>query len=243
MIKKLKKIKNLGIFDNYVWDTKLPEFERYNVVYGWNGSGKTTLSKLFDSLQTGSHPEYVDLEYEIECDPAKFKNGETFDKRVRIFNQDYVLNNLKIIEGKANSIVLILGEENKDLIEQIKKDELELYGDPTKAGGIGKVQQQEITAAKTKEREKSFTDTARIISATGGEAVHAYNSKNAKATFSTIKTSQLLTEEEISHCNLVLSQKREPEISGIFVPEVEKESLKKGTALLDELSIVLHDVH
>ena len=51
MITKIEKIKNLGIFTDYKWDSNLPEFKRFNLIYGWNGSGKTTLSQLFDSLE------------------------------------------------------------------------------------------------------------------------------------------------------------------------------------------------
>ena len=68
MIKKIKKIKNLGVFSSYQWDSTLPDFERYNLFYGWNGTGKTTLSKLFASLEQGQAAEFSDLEYEIEAD-------------------------------------------------------------------------------------------------------------------------------------------------------------------------------
>jgi len=54
MITSINKIKRLGlVFPDYVWNSDLPKFKRYNLIYGWNGSGKTTLSKLFDALETG----------------------------------------------------------------------------------------------------------------------------------------------------------------------------------------------
>ena len=66
MIKKLKKIKNLGLFSDYSWDNSLTDFDRYNLLYGWNGCGKTTLSKLFACLEDGNSSEFSDLEYDIE---------------------------------------------------------------------------------------------------------------------------------------------------------------------------------
>ena len=50
MIKRIKKVKKLGLFTDYQWDDTLHDFGRYNLFYGWNGSGKTTLSKLFGCL-------------------------------------------------------------------------------------------------------------------------------------------------------------------------------------------------
>ena len=46
MIKKLKKIKNFGVFSNYTCNSDLRDFEEKNIIYGWNYSGKTTVSRL-----------------------------------------------------------------------------------------------------------------------------------------------------------------------------------------------------
>ena len=91
MISKINKIKNLGLFNDYTPIGTLRDFKKYNLIYGWNGSGKTTLSKLFDALETGSHPEFVDLEYEVQNESGtKFQQGVVFDQNVRVFNQDYI---------------------------------------------------------------------------------------------------------------------------------------------------------
>jgi len=51
MISKINKIKNLGlVFSNYTWDSTIPDFKQFNLIYGWNGTGKTTLSRLFDAI-------------------------------------------------------------------------------------------------------------------------------------------------------------------------------------------------
>jgi len=72
-IKKIKKVKGLGLFADYQWDSSLPDFGRYNLFYGWNGSGKTTLSKLFACLKDGISPEFSDLEYDIEHESGTAK--------------------------------------------------------------------------------------------------------------------------------------------------------------------------
>ena len=65
MLKTVKKIAKLGVFDRFVAANDLPEFARYNCIYGHNGSGKTTLTRLLAALGDGQHPDYPDLTYEI----------------------------------------------------------------------------------------------------------------------------------------------------------------------------------
>ena len=46
MIKRINKIKNLGVFSNYPRNSELKDFDEKNIIYGWNYSGKTTISRL-----------------------------------------------------------------------------------------------------------------------------------------------------------------------------------------------------
>jgi len=172
MIKKINKIKNLGlVFSDYAWnynlsDYQLPEFHRYNLIYGWTGSGKTTLSKLFSVIEDGDVKSIPDFEYEVEDDEGnKYKQEEPFNKKIRVFNQDYIENNLKTQEGKAKTITLIFGDVNKEIVEQIEADEKKLE---TKDGEIKKANEQ--LEAKNKEKNKTFTEIAKTIyvAITGG---------------------------------------------------------------------------
>ncbi|MCF6149614.1 MAG: AAA family ATPase [Candidatus Kuenenia sp.] len=40
----MHKIKDFGVFRNFSWQATIPEFKKYNLIYGWNYSGKTTLT-------------------------------------------------------------------------------------------------------------------------------------------------------------------------------------------------------
>ena len=51
MIKRLNKIKKFGIFYDFSWKDELPEFRKFNLIYGWNRSGKTTISRVFESCE------------------------------------------------------------------------------------------------------------------------------------------------------------------------------------------------
>ena len=51
MINKISKLKNFGIFHDFSWKAELPEFKKFNLIYGWNRSGKTTISRAFASCE------------------------------------------------------------------------------------------------------------------------------------------------------------------------------------------------
>mgnify|MGYP002612405055 FL=1 len=61
IIKRIKSIKNFGVFNNYRIGGNTRDFNERNIIYGWNYSGKTTLSRLF---------YFLNKEVEI---PGKFK--------------------------------------------------------------------------------------------------------------------------------------------------------------------------
>ena len=128
MIKKIVEIKNLGIFKHYRCNGSIPEFKRFNIIYGWNGSGKTTLSQLFTAFDGSKLPEHPDIKYKIETSDGEYTQERPYNKEIRVFNQDYVSENIDVLTGKANPIY-ILGEKNKKLAEEIRKDEKVLIGD------------------------------------------------------------------------------------------------------------------
>ncbi len=91
MIKKLLEIKNLGIFNEYRWNNGMPDFGRFNLIYGWNGSGKTTLSELFSAFENGKIDDYSDLEYKKSKAPiSEYTAGASYGKKIRVFNQHYI---------------------------------------------------------------------------------------------------------------------------------------------------------
>ena len=98
MIRKITKIKNLGIFSDYQWDFNIPEFKRFNLIYGWNGSGKTTLSQLFALFVNGKSEICPELEYKIQTDKDDFTQSTPYNRQIRIFNQDYISENIELEE-------------------------------------------------------------------------------------------------------------------------------------------------
>lgn len=226
MITKIKKIKNLGIFTDYKWDSSLLEFKRFNLIYGWNGSGKTTLSQLFASFETGKSEIYPELEYEIQTAGGNFTQKNIFNKKIRVFNREYISENIEILSGKAKPI-FILGKENKELADAIKQDEKILYGDQDKKGDIGKIkeldQKKKELDRKEKEKGKNFTNVAKIISTnTSGVSARNYRKNNAEQAFSKLKAKQILSEEDINKFSLTLKQRERSILNELSIGDINE---------------------
>ena len=128
MIKRIKQIKKVAIFKDFNWNSSIPDFKKYNAFYGWNGSGKTTITRILSALEK---VELGNLELEndsiciIETDRTVLKLSkndpvpDSIKNTIRVFNEDFITENLDWSTGKASPILII----GKEQIEQ--KEELE----------------------------------------------------------------------------------------------------------------------
>lgn len=203
-IKKFKSIKNLGIYKDFSWPKNLNDFKQYNIIYGWNGVGKTTLSKLFEVANSGDHADFTDLQYSIEDENSKiFKQGQPFDTRIRIFNADFIANNVNFNSQSSKTISVYLGEENQELIKAIENDK-KLLEERRK-----EIEEKtNLLELKEAERGKIFTNIARTISQ-GIQQVAArnYKKQNAIASYNKLtSTDNILSKEELSRLGKSVSQ-------------------------------------
>lgn len=131
MITKFKTIKNLAVFQNFVWDSSVLDggsnvqlFKDINVIYGRNYSGKTTLSRIVRALEKGDiSDKYENPEFEVcikDLTNATQENLTSHRKKIRVFNEDFVRDNLRFIVNPNDSInpFAILGG-NTDLQAEI----------------------------------------------------------------------------------------------------------------------------
>lgn len=115
VLKSIEKIKNLGNYQSYVKPAGTKEFVSKNLIYGWNYSGKTTLSRLFAKLEARSpHADFKSCEFNFNggVDAITEKNLHDCNLTVRVFNSDFVKNNLFFDSGSCNPI-LLLGEDSQ----------------------------------------------------------------------------------------------------------------------------------
>ena len=223
MIVKIPKIKNLGIFSDFKWDASLPDFKRYNLIYGWNGSGKTTLSNFLSEFPNGSMKDWPNLEYEVATNLGVAENGKPLPVDIRVFNRDYVNNNVYSVSGTAKAIY-ILGEENKKLAEEITRDKEVLITKQTLAIKIAK----EIEDLG-KQQDKIFTEIAKTIGAnTSGLATRTYRQPDAKLAFDKLTKKVLLEDKEVEKYSIELKQLERPDVHELISPTFEFDSQKFG---------------
>ncbi len=236
MISKINKIKKLGIFDSYVPLPTLKDFKKYNLIYGWNGCGKTTLTRLFSSLEMGFNEEYPDLEYEIQNESSlRFTNGAQFNQKIRIFNQDYVSNNLAIREGKTKSITLILGDASKEVVSQIEEDEKSIFKKNLDLSNGNK-----ILELKEKTRDKIFSDVAKnIYTAIFGSAIRNYKSNNAKDDFKKLAKKNILQDGDLDKLIVAVKQSPLPLIDPLKNIEFDILNSERKESLKDKIQQIV----
>jgi wobble nucleotide-excising tRNase len=127
MLRRFEVIKDCGIFEDYRWNTGVPDFERINVIYGDNGSGKTSLSNALDKL---SNDQDFCSRVSITVSTSDHGNERTsqlkFDeefKRIFVFGGQYIERNLQFDGDVTARPILTLGE--KTIGQKKRIDELE----------------------------------------------------------------------------------------------------------------------
>ena len=225
MIKKIESIKNLMVFNGDYKQDKVPEFKQHNLIYGWNASGKTTLSKFFKILESGKSEEFKDLKYKVKTSNETLTQGTSYEKKILVFNEDFISQNIRIVSSKAN-LILILGEKSAKIIEQIKKDNkyLEELKDEIK-----KTEESNVTI--NKERGKEFTNIAKVIGqALIGLSVRDYRKNNAENDFitffpdSTKANDAILKQDELDNKKSTLTQEQKDKINEVQINKIEEDS-------------------
>ena len=128
MLNKIKNVRNLGVFKNYTPSEDLENFKELNIIYGWNYSGKTSISRIFSSIENGhKHSDYSDLSFTIKSTNGDITEHNLSDRLeiVRVFNADFVDNNIEWNGGDFNPI-LLLGQDSIETQRSIEHYESKL---------------------------------------------------------------------------------------------------------------------
>jgi putative rloC protein len=138
MIKKILEIKDFAVFKDFEWDRHVVDnqgktvcLQDINIIFGRNYSGKTTLSRIFRSFELkGGLERYESGSFKLEL-----SDGSTIDEKsienvtnlVRVFNEDFVKDNLLFISNPEEGVTpfAVLGE-NAQIETEIQKLKAEL---------------------------------------------------------------------------------------------------------------------
>lgn len=127
MIRRIQHIKGFGVFGNFQWPAGLPDFKQFNLIYGWNYSGKTTLSRAFRCFeQKLPHVDFAAAQVQLKADDGTVHNLTAPQSApvFRVFNSDFVRENLSFADGSAAPI-LVLGAEDIAKQETLKAKKAE----------------------------------------------------------------------------------------------------------------------
>jgi len=116
VLKGIAKIKCMGVYENYAKPAGMQDFGVNNLIYGWNYSGKTTLSRLFAQLESKApNPDLSNCSFTIETDGDAITeaNFTQSNLTVRVFNEDFVRDNLNFT-GQSFKPILLLGKESEE---------------------------------------------------------------------------------------------------------------------------------
>lgn len=275
-IKKIDSIKNMAVYDDFQWSSSvrdagnnIEEFKNLNILYGRNYSGKTTLSRIFRALETGTiSDKYSSPEFQLSFDGGSTATQSSLSNHgqiVRVFNEDFVRDNLRFIvddEQTINSFA-ILGEDNTKLEEEIENHEAELGSEEDKSGLLGELlgAEEKFNGAQKDYDDKSsglegkLRDKANKAGTgikhnkTFGDA--NYNVPKIKADISTVTkdTYSPLTDEQVGKFHDLLREEPKSEIleSSTFnlqysaISSKAKELIEKKIQASDPIQELLND--
>jgi wobble nucleotide-excising tRNase len=119
-INKITRMRDYGVFRDFTWPQDLPEFGRYNLIYGWNGTGKTTLSRLFRHLEKQQNPTEGKLSVKIGDADYSEEQFEMCSIPIRVFNRDFIAEAVFTTNDEVAPI-FVIGEQNVEKQKEVEK--------------------------------------------------------------------------------------------------------------------------
>ncbi|MDM7888318.1 AAA family ATPase [Curtobacterium sp. NPDC087082] len=213
MIKRIVRIDGIGLFRRWQPGSDSSNFERINVVYGGNGTGKSSVARAFGEATAASSASTVHVSVEDGDRLRQVTSSEDpFWTRVRVFNQDYVENNLSFGTDRSEAApLLVLGQKS--------------VGRETRLAQIAErleiIESEERLAVEDAGRARNAADRLATATATTihSELQHvsarygrAYNRRQVKTLLDALPTrfDEPLDEVISTHLGTVRPQKMEP---------------------------------
>jgi len=251
MITKISKLKNFGIFRDFLWCKETPELARFNLIYGWNKSGKTTFSRVFAScekktIEFKQYPKTGEFEIktnsELTINQANCHNNT---EQIRVFNKDFIEDNVSFDPSNPSNPIVYVSEEDIESNKKLKEFQSKLV--PLK-------QRYESAQKDRQKAEKAEDDfrksTARTIKDIVGnlkvnDKYRDYDKSRLKTTIESIgvKHFSKLSDVEFEKKRKFISG--EPLKSQTLLSEYEfdflhdAKKLQNFTEILDEISKLL----
>lgn len=245
MIKKLRKLNNLGVFKGFEWDLSVKNdkgqtvsLEDINILYGRNYSGKTTLSRVFRYLESGEGLEkYENASFELELGDGKTLTQVLEAEnsiQVRVFNEDFVREKLYFVNdpnGSSSVAPFAVFGDNAEIEREIQSlreqlgdstegQETELYLDrvnTTKAWKDAEEEHRRAEGGLQDRLSKKATDRQLGIKYKSDlYGDQNYTVAKLKVDISKVSSTEQLSESEIELCKQSLREQNK------VIPSIEE---------------------
>ena len=160
----------MAVFKHFEWEKEVldnkgnsTELKDINIIYGRNYAGKTTLSRIFRAFEKGElSDKYPNASFSLELRDQKIlthENLKNHDKNIRVFNEDYVRENLGFIVDETKNIkaFAVIGSDNNKIQEKIEILEKELGSVENKVGLYETKQKYNKSYDDAEKEHKNFT--------------------------------------------------------------------------------------
>lgn len=268
MIKEFKRIKGLGVFRDFCWDQEVlnangqaERFQHINVIYGRNYSGKTTLSRLLRALETHSLSEkFENREFAIVFDDTSVVTQDNYDThggKVRVFNEDFVRDNLRFINDPDEAIepFALIGDDNVAIQEQIDAIQAELGANAKdqETGLFAELKSQKAVETQARDafqsRKASLESQMRAKSTAGKSSIRnspeKFGDQNYNIKKLTEEIDQVLqpefkpiTDEEAASHEQLLKEEVKDDIRKLQYPSLSWDHIAREAEYLVEKAVV-----
>jgi len=261
-IKRIDSITNMAVFQDFRWDSSVRDaannvvdFQAINILYGRNYSGKTTLSRIVRAMETGKlsdkfdHPSFS-LTFSDGTNATQ-NTLPTEGKKIRVFNEDFVRDNLRFITNPDDSIepFAIFGEDNNKIEKELDELEREL-GSPEGGAETGlyaqrvKATSDHVTAKRTYETAQSRLDSQLRTKATDREVGikykperfgnQNYDIRDISSDIKTVKSAdyQPPTDDQLTQYEDLITEKPLPPITQLHTPSLNISTLADEAEVL-----------
>lgn len=225
------------MFDKYQIDSSLPEFNKYNLIYGWNASGKTTLSRLLRCFELKKiHNDFPNAEFEIQMEDRVSFNHKALDQvlNIRVFNKDFIDENIFTAEGKVKPIYYIGKEdiEKKNKLEGLKRNK-EITENQVKDKEVELKEKRRGKEKFSKEKAKLIKE---LLRAGKRDKYTDYDKSNFESRMNEIDEPEcrILTEDELNRKQKGINQNFKDKISCFEKKELfNKEDIETVNEILE----------
>jgi wobble nucleotide-excising tRNase len=192
---QVSRLRDCGVFRNFSWPTELPDFGRYNIIYGWNGSGKTTLSRLLRALELRKAPQLGQVTVRMGDHNIVGSDFPQVTLPIRVFNRDFVNESIFPTGGGDVPPIYIVGKENVERqkeADRLKQERIEADSELNSARARNQNAERAL--------DRYCQDRARVIKDTlRSSGQNPFNNYN-KADFRSRAEQMVMDDDAGSHC-------------------------------------------